>query len=139
MCQIWLKLIKWLLKKNTKFFSMYFRYLEKARSFVWANVPNNWFDLNIFYCSKTKGLGTSSWNLERPLLYSRGWKFHLCYNICRIKGKKNWYITNYTEESNTVNVVHMKTHKNNWSKTTRFLNKKLMLCVKYVWKLKVDL
>ena len=28
------------------------------------------FDLNIFYWSKTKGLGTSSWNLELPLLNS---------------------------------------------------------------------
>ena len=37
-------------------------------------------------------------------------------------------LSNYTEESNTVNVVHMKTHKNNRSKNDQiFLNKQLYI------------
>ena len=48
-----------------------------------------WFDLNIFYCSKRKGLGTSSWNLERPLLILLVYYVKLL-NL-NIKPNCNWY------------------------------------------------
>ena len=115
-------------EKNPKFLSMYFRYLKSGRgpSFeqMYPRIDLIW---TYFIVRKQRVLKLK---LRTPSPIQSWMKISFMLQlICRIKGKKNWYITNLIIQNYTVNVVHMKTHKNNWSKTTRFLNKQLM-CLK---------
>ena len=68
-------------------FHVYFKTVFHPYSVGWiffflfiCTLFKDWIDLNIFYCSQTKGLGTSSWNLER-LLFIIVWSKELLVNF----------------------------------------------------------